>query len=130
MTDFIEKSKEWVKVVLNSKRDGAFGLSLDGKRRFLELSGFNYIEQINKYGNLSFYYLNPDNNENIEFNEDTIDRNNIYLVQIVEEMGENANAEYASLKIVSLLKGTIYYIDELDGYEYIIQENTIKWKIA
>ena len=48
-----------------------------------------------------------------------IDRNNPLLVQIVEEMGEQANGMYAKLKVVEVPDGVEWQIEEYDGLEHV-----------
>jgi hypothetical protein len=47
------------------------------------------------------------------------DRDNPILVKVVETLGEEANTEYSSLKVVEIPDGVDYYIDDYDGMETI-----------
>jgi len=52
-------------------------------------------------------------------NEADYDRDNPILVKVVETLGEEANTEYSSLKVVEIPDGVDYYIDDYDGMETI-----------
>ena len=83
-----------MKVVINTCY-GGFGLSEAAKERYLELSGQRPI---------SWFDLK---------------RNDKYLVQVVEELREEANGSYSFLKVVDIEPGRWYRIEEYDGYEDI-----------
>lgn len=59
-----------------------------------------------------------------------IDRTDPILVQVVEELGEDANGSYAKLRIEELPKGTIYRIDEYDGFESVKTQDDYDWSVA
>jgi len=54
-------------------------------------------------------------------------RTNKELIKVVEELGSDANGDYASLKIVEIPDGTDYEIDEYDGMESI-HESHRSWR--
>jgi len=58
----------------------------------------------------------------------SFDRTDPVLIEIVEELGKEANGPYADLKVVTI-KGNKYRINEYDGYESIETPYTIKWDI-
>lgn len=47
------------------------------------------------------------------------DRDDPILVKVVETLGEEANTEYSSLKVVEIPDDVDYYIDDYDGMETI-----------
>lgn len=51
------------------------------------------------------------------------DRSNPLLVQVVEELGKEANGEYAKLKIVEIPDDTDFIIQEYDGNEWIAERH-------
>lgn len=68
---------------------GGFGLSEKAKNRLLELGG------------------------------DEHDRSNPALVQVVEELGKEADGAYAELYIVNITDGIKWAIDNYDGMESV-----------
>lgn len=132
-----------MKVVINNCY-GGFSLSPKGERRYLELAGqnvyfyrqskYNYkdntteftrIDHIDDVPDLFFYCTNTDQGKTIsDYPEDVfysreLKRNDPILVQVVEELGVEANGKCANLKIVDIEKGRWFKIDEYDGYESI-----------
>ena len=59
-----------------------------------------------------------------------IPRNDSLLVQVVEELGKDANGACASLEIRDLAPGTKYRIDEYDGNENVVTIDEEDWKVA
>lgn len=82
-----------MKIVLN-KCFGGFGLSDKGVKRFRELEEDNTEER--------FY---------------EVARENPNLITVVEELGDEANGDYAELVVVEIPDGYEYKIDEYDGIE-------------
>jgi hypothetical protein len=52
-----------------------------------------------------------------------IERDDPALVQVVEELGEEANGAYAELKIVEIPYDIDWQIKEYDGKEHIAEEH-------
>jgi len=52
------------------------------------------------------------------------------LVQVVEELGEEANGLYANLVIMDLPVGTLYRINEYDGMESVMTQDDYDWSEA
>lgn len=87
-----------MKVVIN-RCYGGFGLSNEAMNRYNELSGKN----------LEYYY--------------SIDRDDPYLVQVVEELGDSSNGGYSKLKVVDIPDDVDWEIDEYDGIEHIAEKH-------
>ena len=86
------------KIVINNCY-GGFGLSKDA---------------------LDFLRLNNVNTEN------TIERDNPFLIQVVENLEEKANNQYSNLRIVEIPDGVEWEISEYDGMEYVAEKHR-KW---
>lgn len=48
-----------------------------------------------------------------------IDRDDPYLVQTVEDLGEKANGKFAELRVVEIPDGVEWQIEEYDGNEWV-----------
>lgn len=59
-----------------------------------------------------------------------IDRADPILVQVVEELGNDADGQFAKLRIRELEPGTLYRIDEYDGNESVVTMDEYDWKTA
>lgn len=90
-----------MKVVINTCF-GGFGLSDKALARYNELAGTNHTEYI--YG---------------------IQRNDPFLVQVVEELGEDADDFAAELKIVDIPDDVEWYIHDYDGLESVYEQHRI-----
>lgn len=83
---------------------GGFGLSDEAIDLFNQRSGEPVIDYISSF-------------------DDKI-RSNPILVQIVEELGEEADGFCARLEVVEIPDGTNYYISDYDGVETICEGRT------
>jgi hypothetical protein len=52
-----------------------------------------------------------------------IARNDPYLVQTVQELGEAANNKYSKLKVVQVPKYVKWHIAEYDGWEHVAEDH-------
>jgi hypothetical protein len=68
------------------------------------------IEHNRKLSEQTFYYKN-------------IERNDPVLVQVVEELGKEANGNYAKLEIIEIPDDVDWEIDEYDGMEHIAEKH-------
>jgi len=64
------------------------------------------------------------------FSDREIERNDPALAQVVEELGDRANGSHAELRIFEVSAGTLYRIDEYDGSESVMTQDTYEWKVA
>jgi hypothetical protein len=56
-------------------------------------------------------------------NQYDIERNDPYLVEVVETFGDLANGECAKLKVVEIPDDVQFVIQEYDGYEHIAEKH-------
>ena len=104
---------------------GGFSLSDEAVEMYLNLKGLKYTKIKEKWGSSSY-----DVEENKNFYDRRIDRDDPVLVQVVEKLGDKANGECAKLRIEDLPKGTLYRITEYDGYESIETKYDMDWSVA
>lgn len=83
-----------MKVVINNCY-GGFGLSELAKQRYKELTSKEL--------------------------SNSIERNCPILIQVVEELGSEANSSYAELKIVEIPNDVNWYIEEYDGQKWVTE---------
>jgi hypothetical protein len=112
-----------MKIVINSEH-GGFGLSDEALELYLTRKGLPFVKEEWKFGRFNF--LKPDNKKECYLDFE-IERNDPVLVQIVEELGEEANGLYSSLKIVEIPDDVKWYIGEYDGMESVHEEHRI-WR--
>jgi hypothetical protein len=90
-----------MKVVINNQY-GGFGLSYKAVMRYAEIKGI---------ADDSFW------------DDCEIERNDPALVQTVEELGDEANGEHATLKIIEIPDGIDFVIEEYDGNEWVSEKH-------
>ena len=88
-----------MKLVINVDY-GGFGLSPEAEKLYKEYSGKEVIN----------YWV--------------LDRKDENLIRVVEELGEEANGDYADLEVVEIPDGAFYYINEYDGLEEVFYSMT------
>ena len=109
-----------MKVVLN-KCYGGFDLSDKAHERLIEL-GVKYYESFDDLpkNNKELYVVKRDSvgfgNYSSNFRY-TNNRSNELLIQVVEELGEEANGGFGELKIIEIPDGISWELDEYDGIE-------------
>lgn len=139
-----------MKIVIN-RCFGGFGLSHKAVMRYAELKGITLYPYVTDYESKKFdrmvpydpvknkntlvhYYTKPLENgkseNDIYWSGYDMERNDPLLVQVVEELGDEANGHCAELAIEEIPTGTMYRIDEYDGRETIETRESIDWKIA
>jgi hypothetical protein len=90
---------------------GGFGLSDKAVARYWELKGLPVHDAFTRF----------------DIEEDRADP---ILVQVVEELGEEADAVFSDLQIREIPEGTLYRIDEYDGRETVMTQDEYTWKVA
>ena len=124
-----------MKIVIN-RCFGSFGLSYKAVMRYAEIKGIKlyayaddlFEEYVPKEGEkepfIVYYYTkqrtgnNKEDNKNF-FMDNNIDRTDLALVQVVEELKEEANTSCSELKVVDIPDNIEYEIDNYDGLESI-----------
>lgn len=115
---------------------GGFGLSDEAIIRYHELKGVQIYNIKTEF--LSYFFYEDLNGRSIaQMQEDDaeqfycweLDRHDPILVQVVQELGEKANGDYANLAIQQI-SGNRYRIDEYDGQETVIEPNDIDWIVV
>lgn len=103
-----------MKIVINDCY-GGFGLSEKAAKRYCELKGIDYEKRWSIYNST-----------------DEAIRTDPILIQVVEELGEEANDFCSALKIEEIPNGSYYRISEYDGWEEIIlkEAEPYKWELA
>ncbi len=128
---------------------GGFSLSNEAIMRYAEIKGITlYSEEDSMF---THYYLCPpeefkrlrdedeanpvsvgryDRSNAMYFSDRDIDRADPALAQVVEELGDRANGMCARLRVEDVPAGTLYRIDEYDGFETVAKPRTYEWKVA
>ena len=88
------------KIVIN-KSFGGFSLSQKAIEYYLQLSGKNKVDDY------------------------SVERDDPYLIQIVEELGEEVNNRFSKLKIVEIPDDAEWEICEYDGQEWIAEKHRV-----
>ena len=83
------------------KKHGGFGLSEAAQARYKELAG---ITDSNWY-------------------DRDIARDDPYLIQVINELGEQANNRFCTLKIVEVPADVEWTIEEYDGLEWVAEKH-------
>ncbi len=137
-------------VVIN-KQHGGFGLSQEGIERYLEIKGIvPYVETEGKYARISgpMYWLVPPelrvqepsaqewhsmtlaerqaHNKKYDqqvFSDRDIARDDPVLVQVVRELGSEADGRFSALKVVAIPADVDWYIEEYDGLEWVAEKH-------
>jgi len=127
------------KIVINTCY-GGFGLSEEGMRLYAQKKGLPFYVWNPDESDLFKQYFTADPSVMATIDDDfwrkhsldyyDIDRTDPALVEVVEELGEEASGDCAELVVVDLPKGTLYRITEYDGYERIETNDDMDWKVA
>ena len=100
LEQFVQKLKGVRRVVINTCY-GGFGLSPRAEAEYKRLAGIT----------------DPD------WYDRNIDRDDPYLVKIVNELGMGANGVHANLKIVEIPGDVDWEIEEYDGNEWVAEKH-------
>lgn len=128
---------------------GGFSLSHEAMIRYAEIKGITLYTK-KEYGYSHYYLCPPEEYDRISAEEQAkpvspdryersnalylsnrdFERNDPILVQVVEELGEKANGRCAKLRIAEVPAGTLYRIDEYDGFESVETKDSYEWSVA
>ena len=108
-----------MKVVINTCF-GGFGLSEKAWKRYAELAGFKLIKHPGMFGDE--LYKDSVQEDNFLFHGD-LSRTDPILIQVVEELGADANDRFSDLKIVQIPDNIEWYICEYDGKESVHEQH-------
>jgi hypothetical protein len=134
---------------------GGFSVSHEGMIRYAEIKGITlYPEKDDRFGFVTYWttpaedraailtgeaWNNATQAERIASNElyrkselstRGFDRADPALVQVVEELGEKANGSCADLRIEDVPAGTLWRINEYDGNERVMTQDSYEWSLA
>jgi hypothetical protein len=79
---------------------------------------------------LIHYGTEPVYSNDAYWSDDNIERDDPALVQVVEELGDKANGRCAKLRIENVSKGSLWRIDEYDGNESVMTQDSYSWNVA
>jgi hypothetical protein len=107
-----------------SNSHGGFKLSEKAIKRYAELADINLISAC--FGNINIYYLDEIAEENLwlDFH---IHRSDPFLIQVIEELGENSFGEHCSLKIIEIPHDVKWQIYQYDGLEWVSEKHR-EWR--
>lgn len=115
-----------MKVVIN-RCYGGFGLSDKAVERYAELKGMKLVKQKEKsYGDSAYWLDGIEDDEHYFSAYDLYDkehRADPVLIQVVEELGDEANGWCAELNIVDIPDDVKWHIAEYDGIEWIAEDH-------
>jgi len=111
------------KIVINACH-GGFGLSHEAMMRYAEIKGINLVWEDGRWGKL--YYKDSVSDDN-HFSDRDIPRDDPVLVQVVEELGHDADGFAANLKIVEIPDDVEWHIAEYDGSEHVAENHRTWW---
>lgn len=123
------------KVVYNACY-GGFGLSEEAVKLYAKLAGIEIYPVKNRW--ITFWFTEEPNGRSIEemfsqgvkdFSEDSIERHDPILVQVVETLGDVASGSCAKLRIAEI-SGRQYRISEYDGSESVIEPEDQCWVVV
>lgn len=115
------------KIVINNCY-GGFGLSDKAIEYYGELKNLNLVKQKSEYQSIGYHwYVGGEVAEDNYFSCYKIERDDPDLIRVVEELGEEANGTFSSLKIVEIPDDVRWHIAEYDGMEHVAELHRI-WR--
>ena len=107
---------------------GGFSLSPKAEYEVLKRMGYANIKYLNSDEvevplDSTEWSCNFYSNEEYVSMSRTDDRTNPHLIAVIEEMGEEADGDYAQLEIIEIPDDVDWYIDYYDGMETIREKH-------
>ena len=126
-----------MKIIINTCY-GGYGLSKEAILRYAKLKGMTLYTEDSL--SVTHYYTVPVEEyhaisaeakirreytkvNGVYFHDRDIERTDPILVQVVEELGKNANGTYSDLQIIDIPDNVKYFIDDYDGRETVREEH-------
>ena len=107
-----------MKIVINADY-GGFSLSDKAVRLYLKKKGIGFEEKSSSlFVTDTDFYIN-----NKFFSNREIKRDDLTLIEVVEELGDTASGKYADLKIIEIPDDVEWQIEEYDGCEWIAEKH-------
>lgn len=109
---------------------GGFNLSDKAMQRYCEIKGIKVYPE--NWAGLTLYWLSEPTGDKVKddwretFDSRDIPRHDPVLVQIVEELGKEANGQCAELRIFET-ESNQYMIEEYDGNETVVVSYDDSW---
>ena len=109
-----------MKIVIN-RCFGGFGLSDAAVRLYGELAGLNLVEAQSENCGAEFYTDHVSDETFFSYYE--IARDDGFLIEVVETLGEAASGRYSKLSVVEVPDDIEWYIAEYDGSEHVAEKH-------
>jgi len=113
-----------MKIVINQDF-GGFSLSDKAMERYCEIACMEYEKVDTSYGSSLFYKAGHVGKDDQIIDAYEFHRDDKILVHVVEQLKEEANGKYASLKVVEIPDGVEWFVDEYDGRECIRESHRV-----
>jgi hypothetical protein len=111
------------RVVINACH-GGFSLSHEAILRWHELQGIPIYHHCLPDSTVMLYYRDPTDIKNSTWSDDDIERDDPYLVRVVQEMGsDRAGGPYSMLKIVEIPESVTWEVHDYDGMEWVAEKH-------
>lgn len=116
-----------MKVVVN-KCYGGFSISDKAVRRMAELKGLTLYPEVGDFGFVIYWTVPPTQQSELDYDEATFDirpedRADPHLIQVVEELGAEANGSFANLEITEIPDDVQWEVEEYDGMEWVAEKH-------
>ena len=109
-----------MKIVIN-RCFGGFGLSDEAVRLYAKLAGIALVEGPKQYG-MTHFYVDSVSEENY-FSYYSIARDDGFLIEVVETLGDAADGDCADLEVVEIPDDVEWQLSQYDGSEHIAEKH-------